>query len=955
MGSNEIEHLSEDVLDRGFEFDSQQKKDLKQMEIESQGEKFYGASSEEDEDVNKSLPQVASSSRRGLEHCITAPVGTERNPLIVDDDIFLSRSTTGKWEFPRQDTILDRLSEKVKQLITNLVKIQNDGTVEVDIEMSASVAPELLELQSFAKSTMRESLSSESKKSVPRLQIVILVVGTRGDVQPFLAIAKRLQEYGHHVRLATHDNFKTFVKSANVDFYPLGGDPRILAGYMARNKGLIPSGPAEISVQRKQLKAIIDSLPPACTAPDMETGVPFRAQAIIANPPAYGHVHVAEALAVPLHIFFTMPWTPTYEFPHPLARVPQSAGYWLSYIIVDLLIWWGMRRIINNFRKTTLKLAPIAYFSMYRGSISHLPTSYMWSPHVVPKPSDWGPLVDVVGYCFLSLASKYQPREDFVQWIKKGPPPLYFGFGSMPLEDPKGTTDVILEALKDTEQRGIIDRGWGNLGNLAELSDNVFLLEECPHDWLFPQCSAVVHHGGAGTTATGLKAGCPTTIVPFFGDQFFWGDRIYEKELGPAPIPISQLNVENLSNAIRFMLQPEVKSRAMEIAKLIENEDGVAAAVDAFHRHLPDELPLPTPTPTPVEEEDHLNPLQWFFLRLGRFCCAPCGGVNTPPLPDTGQWLLLALNEKLPTPIVEILRARIIGLHHFLMLFMMLAFSVLFDSVKAPGIGLGARYMFTMAVGRLLRAITFASTILPSARPWCAGSRFRVPGYPHRWAQKYYVPYATDHDAISRVIKLDTAYVDIGKPVGDYQPDWGSMSFLIDFLRPTVSEGPSWYSLLKKAGGGCNDLLYSGHMLVAVLTAMAWTEAYGGFSSALVWLLVMHSAQREIRERHHYTVDCVVAIYVGILLWKMTGFIWSHEATSSNRRLTKFEKIQSRLIQASKDSDIDEVRELLKEIELSNEESKNQTGIKYSRLFRSATIVFALVIVVLAFTLTSDG
>lgn len=289
------------------------------------------------------------------------------------------------------------------------------------------------------------------------------------------------------------------------------------------------------------------------------------------------------------------------------------------------------------------------------------------------------------------------------------------------------------------------------------------------------------------------------------------------------------------------------------------------------------------------------------------------------------------------------------------MLFMMLAFSVLFDSVKAPGLGLGARYMFTMGVGRLLRAITFASTILPSARPWCAGSRFRVPGYPHPWAQKYYVPYATDHDAISRVIKLDTAYVDIGKPVGDYQPDWGSMNFLIDFLRPTVSEGPSWYNLLKKAGGGCNDLLYSGHMLVAVLTAMAWTEAYGGFSSALVWLLLMHSAQREIRERHHYTVDCIVAIYVGILLWKMTGFIWSHEATSSNRSLTKLETIQSRLIQASKDSDMDRVRELLKEIELSSEERKDPTGIKYARLFRSATIVFALTVVVLAFILTSDG
>ncbi|XP_019453369.1 PREDICTED: sterol 3-beta-glucosyltransferase UGT80B1 isoform X2 [Lupinus angustifolius] len=531
---------------------------------------------------------------------------------------------TEKRRFPRHD-ILDRLSEREKQeLIDKLVRIQSDGTVKVDLERSTSVS-ELLELQSFEESTVSESLTSESKSSVPRLQIVMLVVGTRGDVQPFLAIAKRLQEYGHRVRLATHANFNTFVKSTGVDFYPLGGDPRVLAGYMARNKGLIPSDPAEISVQRKQLNAIIDSLLPACTAADLETGVPFRAQAIIANPPAYGHAHVAEALGVPIHIFFTMPWTPTYEFSHPFARVPRSAGNWLSYIIVDLLIWWGIRGIINDFRKRKLKLAHIAYFSMYRGSISHLPTGYMWSPHVVPKPSDWGPLVDVVGYCFLNLQSKYQPREDFVQWIQKGPPPIYFGFGSMPLEDPQRTTDVILEALKITEQRGIIDRGWGNLGNFAEVPDSVFLLEECPHDWLFPQCSAVVHHGGAGTTAAGLKAGCPTTIVPFFGDQFFWGDRIYQKEFGPAPIPISQLSVENLSTAIKFMLQPEVKSRVMEIAKLIENEDGVAAAVDAFHRHLPDELPLPTPSSP--GEEDHQNPVDWFFARVGKWCCLPCGVV----------------------------------------------------------------------------------------------------------------------------------------------------------------------------------------------------------------------------------------------------------------------------------------------------------------------------------------
>ncbi|KAJ6998177.1 sterol 3-beta-glucosyltransferase UGT80B1-like isoform X3 [Populus alba x Populus x berolinensis] len=300
----------------------------------------------------------------------------------------------------------------------------------------------------------------------------MLVVGTRGDVQPFLAIAERLQEFGHHVRLATHANFSSFVRSAGVDFYPLGGDPRVLAGYMARNKGFIPSAPGEISTQRKQLKAIIESLLAACTEPDMETGMPFKAQAIIANPPAYGHVHVAEALRIPIHIFFTMPWTfstqgyafslpssigrPTYEFPHPLARVPQSAGFW-------------------------------------------------------------------------------------------------------PLEDPKNTMDIILEALKDTGQRGIVDQGWEILEIVMEVPDSVFLLKDCPHDWLFPQCAAVVHHGGAGTTAMGLRAGCPDNYSAILWRSVLLGDRVHKKGLGPAPIPIARLSAESLSNAIRFMREPELK------------------------------------------------------------------------------------------------------------------------------------------------------------------------------------------------------------------------------------------------------------------------------------------------------------------------------------------------------------------------------------------------------------
>ncbi|GFP86912.1 hypothetical protein PHJA_000835000 [Phtheirospermum japonicum] len=328
---------------------------------------------------------------------------------------------------------------------------------------------------------------------------------------------------------------------------------------------------------------------------------------------------------------------------------------------------------------------------------------------------------------------------------------------------------------------------------------------------------------------------------------------------------------------------------------------------------------------------------------------------GTPPLPDVGQWLLLALNEKLPQLAVDILRARIIGLHHFLMLFIMLGFSVLFNSVKAPGLGLAARYMFTMGIGRLLRAIAFVSTILPSPRPWCASARFQVPTYPHYWAQKYYVPYAKDSNAIRHIIQHDVAYAVTGEYGVDFQPNWGAMNFLADFLRPTVSEGSSaWYHLLKKAGGGCNDLLYSGHMLVAVLTAMAWTEAYGGYTSALIWVLVAHSAQREIRERHHYSVDCIVAIYMGIFLWKMVGLFWPLKDTSRYSQLDRFEKIQSRLVQAAKDSDIDEVRELLKEVELTSQVGQKPKS-RAMWLFSGATIFFAIVIVLLAFTLTSDG
>ncbi|KAH7421155.1 hypothetical protein KP509_13G042700 [Ceratopteris richardii] len=357
---------------------------------------------------------------------------------------------------------------KQKKLLKRMFTVQKDGTVELDLDRSTRF-PHGIYASDEREDNYSTAVDEDESKAIPPLEIAMLIVGTRGDVQPFVAIGKRLQEHGHRVRLATHANFEDFVLKAGLEFYPLGGDPKVLAGYMVKNKGFLPSGPSEIRTQKKQLKSIINSLLSACTRRH-GNGLQFKAQAIIANPPAYGHVHVAEFLNVPLHIFFTMPWTPTNEFPHPLSRVGHTAANRLSYQVVDYVIWLGIRGIINDFRKKKLKLRPITYLGGSQQSVTKLPTGYIWSPHLVPKPKDWGPKIDVVGFCFLNLSQDYKPPDDLVKWLAAGPAPIYVGFGSLPVEDPLGMTEIIVDALERTSQRGIINKGWGGLGNMSNYS-----------------------------------------------------------------------------------------------------------------------------------------------------------------------------------------------------------------------------------------------------------------------------------------------------------------------------------------------------------------------------------------------------------------------------------------------------------------------------------------------------
>lgn len=292
---------------------------------------------------------------------------------------------------------------------------------------------------------------------------------------------------------------------------------------------------------------------------------------------------------------FTFPFTPTQQFPHPLASVKKSnmdPGYtnWISYPLVEIMVWQGLGDLVNEFRVGTLGLDPVSTLwapgATYR---LHVPHTYLWSPGLVPKPQDWGEEIDIAGFVFLDLASKFEPPEELVKFLDEGDePPVYIGFGSIVVDDADRFTQMIFDAVKRAGVRALVSKGWGGLGgDSLDIPDEIFMLENTPHDWLFPRVRACVIHGGAGTTAIALKCGKPTMIVPFFGDQHFWGSMVANAGAGPEPVPYKHLTAEKLADGIEYCITDDARKEAERIARDIEREgDGAENACRAFHRGL---------------------------------------------------------------------------------------------------------------------------------------------------------------------------------------------------------------------------------------------------------------------------------------------------------------------------------------------------------------------------------
>ena len=412
--------------------------------------------------------------------------------------------------------------------------------------------------------------------------ISIVASGSRGDVQPYVALGKGLKAAGYGVRLLTSDDFEALVTEAGLGFASTGSSTQARVQseewQQVMESGNFLKIMAKMRTESKMAGAkMAQTLPPLIEGSDLiVTGMAGIG----------GTFSIAERFGIPLVETHVFPFTPTRAFPSPLVPKLPLGGPLnsLSFRMTRQLFWQNFRGNDSTMRKTLGMSRPPFWGPFHKLEQMRVPLLYGYSPHVLPRPSDWPNHHHVTGYWFLDEPAGWTPTADLVDFLEAGEPPVYIGFGSMGSRNPEEAGRIALEALARTGQRGVLAAGWGGL-SVGELPQTVHAISAIPHSWLFPRMAAVVHHGGAGTTAAGLRAGVPSILVPFMGDQPFWGKRVADLGVGPAPIPRKQLTGDRLAGAItQAATDAAMRRRTAELGQQIRAEDGVKRAVDLIEQ-----------------------------------------------------------------------------------------------------------------------------------------------------------------------------------------------------------------------------------------------------------------------------------------------------------------------------------------------------------------------------------
>ncbi|MBU0495074.1 MAG: glycosyltransferase [Chloroflexi bacterium] len=412
------------------------------------------------------------------------------------------------------------------------------------------------------------------------MRVAIVAPGSRGDVEPYIALGTGLKNAGHIVRLVTHQDFEGLVALHGVEFWPLEGKVQDIVQSQDM-RALLEGGNfvAVLSQMSKEAQrgALILARGGLAACQGMDLVIAGIGGVFIG-------IALAEKLGLPLLQAYYIPFTPTRAAPSFLVpRLPQGFGgalNRLSYHVARQMMWQGFRSADRLARRDVLDLPAAPFWGPFNADcLQHTPVIYGYSPAVIPRPPDWGEHIHVTGYWFLDPADDWTPPPALLEFLQAGPPPVYVGFGSMSSRKPEETANLIVQALARAEQRAIMLSGWGGL-QMVDVPETIFTVDSVPFSWLFPRVAAVVHHGGAGTTSAGLRAGVPSIVVPFFGDQPFWGRCVAELGVGPAPIPRKKLTAERLAQAIQQAVTDQaMRQRAASLGATIQAEDGVARAV----------------------------------------------------------------------------------------------------------------------------------------------------------------------------------------------------------------------------------------------------------------------------------------------------------------------------------------------------------------------------------------
>jgi len=389
---------------------------------------------------------------------------------------------------------------------------------------------------------------------------LLVTTGSRGDVQPFLALGRGLVDAGHPALVAAPRRFAELAARVGVDFVGLDDslfalqDELVGAGARAAFTG--------VSRARPYLRRWLDDL-----AGLGDVG----ADAVVFTQKTLGGLSLAEKLGVPALPAQLIPLTPPTEaFAHPLAPASTPAILARTSWALTGAVELPWRRVVAQWRSERLGLpartAPLADLIASHGILS------AWSAPLLPAPPDWPEAARPLGFWTVPDGGG-QLSAEVRAFLDAGPPPVLVGFGSMTTRDPAGLTAEVTAGLHKAGRRGIVVAGWAGLGR-GVTDDEVLVLDEAPYEVLLPRVAAVVHHGGIGTVGAALRAGVPQVVHPFFGDQPFWARRLHR--LGVAPPPLTRLRAAAVADALR-----DAEGRAdtaHHLGALVREEDGITAA-----------------------------------------------------------------------------------------------------------------------------------------------------------------------------------------------------------------------------------------------------------------------------------------------------------------------------------------------------------------------------------------